>query len=672
MPEAILKPAASPPASPPRSAGASPARLSPLDDPAATAMGATLRFDGRGAAFRVWAPRARRVHLVGGFGGREDWAPTEANRLFREADGRRWSGFHGQAREGDPYKFWIEGDGSEGFKRDPYARELSTHPPYPNANCLIRSPARYRWRAKDWRPPAFTDLILYQLHVGTFHGPDRPNRVATLLDVALRLDYLADLGVTGLQLLPVVEFSSPRSLGYDGSDLFSPEMDYTLEGDEALGYLPALNARLAALGQPPLDRQEILAPADQLKILVDLAHLHGIAVLLDVVYNHAGFQIKDQDESLWFFDRETNGDPNRSLYFTDRDHTGPVFAYWNADVRQFLIDNAVFFLTEFRCDGLRYDQTSVIDVDGGEGGRRFLRDVTDTTRFVRPETIQIAEYWPRNPNVTAPRGEGGYGFDATWSDGLREALRGAVAQASGGEGAFVDIGAVARELTNPGFRDPWRAVNCVESHDEVYVGREPRVARLADGVDPRSWHGRSRSRAALSLLLAAPGIPMIFMGQEILEDRTWSDNAGFHREHLVDWSRLDSGDRASVDLHRCCREMIATRRRLPALREGAARVFHVDEAARLLALHRWLEGGEDVVVLFTLAERTRWRHRVGLPRGGRWAEVFNSDVHDHWVNPWAAGNGGAVQAEPHPADGFGWSAEVVVPANAVIVLAAEG
>lgn len=631
-----------------------------------TPMGATLI--GGGATFRVWAPRARDVYLVGEFAGKPVWQARADHRLFRD-EGGYWGGFRGGVRDGDAYKFWVVGEGSAGYKRDPYARELGSDPPYPNCNCIVRAPDRYAWRSDPWRPPDFSDLVLYQLHVGTFGGQDPARRVGTFLDLTTRLDYLRDLGVNGMQLLPIVEFASPRSLGYDGSDLFSPEMDYTLEGEDARAYLDAVNAQFAHFGKPGVSAAEIETPINQIKILVDLCHLSGIAVFLDVVYNHAGYQIRGQDESIWFFDRAAGTGADDSLYFIDRDHTGPVFAYWKPEVRQFLIDNACFFAQEYHVDGLRYDQTSVIDIEARGSGWLFLRHCTETVRAHHPSTCQVAEYWPRNPFVTEATQAGGGGFDATWNDGLREAARNAIAAAANGSGAHIDLDAVARELMNPGFRDPWRAVNYVESHDEVYRGREPRVARLADGSDPRSWYARSRARVATALVLTAPGIPMLFMGQEILEDKAWSDDPTHHPETLVWWKGLEQGDRSMVDFHRCVRELIALRRNRQVLRQGLARVFHVDRSNRVLAFHRWLEGrGLDVVVVLSLAEQTRRGYRLGLPREGQWREVFNTDVYDHWVNPLVAGNGVEIWTASIPLHGLAQSAELVVPANSVFVL----
>lgn len=168
---------------------------------ARTPMGANLVAGG--ATFRLWAPRARAVHVVGAFGGRDLWAVTDANRLSPIGDGH-WAGFVSGVRSGDPYKFYVAGEGGAGHKRDPYARELSREPAYPGCNCVVRDPTEYPWHDWAWRTSSFNDLIVYQLHVGTFWGPDRQGRAARFLDVLDRLDYLADLGVTAVQLLPVV------------------------------------------------------------------------------------------------------------------------------------------------------------------------------------------------------------------------------------------------------------------------------------------------------------------------------------------------------------------------------------------------------------------------------------------------------------------------------------
>jgi 1,4-alpha-glucan branching enzyme len=264
---------------------------------------------------------------------------------------------------------------------------------------------------------------------------------------------------------------------------------------------------------------------------------------------------------------------------------------------------------------------------------------------------------------------GGAGFDVVQHDALRSALRNAVGAASGGAQLAVSLSAVAGALFPPGLDHAWRAVTCVENHDLVMAGRSPRVPALADGSDHRSWYARSRSRFATALLLTAPGIPQLFMGQEFLEDKPWDvDPNGLD---LLWWAGLTSGsDRAMVDHLRFTQDAIRLRAAQPALRGDAVHPYYVSDNDRVLAFHRWLEGrGEDVIVVATLAESTWWNYQLGFPSGGFWREVFNSDVYDNWVNPWVAGNGAGVQVNGRPLHGFAASAAVVIPANGVVVFA---
>jgi 1,4-alpha-glucan branching enzyme len=633
----------------------------------ATPMGANLT--GGGATFRVWAPRARSVHVVGRFGGTDDWEPSDGNRLARDGDGC-WAGFVAGAADGDQYKFYVIGEARRSYKRDPYARELTSNPPYPLSNCIIRAPSSYDWQDAGWRTPGFNDLVIYQFHIGTYAGPDPANRVGTFLDAVGRIDYWRALGINAVEPLPVSEFSSPRSLGYDGSDLFSPEMDYTLEGDEVDRYLARVNALFGRRGKRAVTKQQLAIPINQLKVFVDLCHLEGIAVILDVVYNHAGYQIGGQEESLWFFDWAHGPDKNQSLYFTDREHTGPVFAFWKREVRQFLIDNARFLFDEYHVDGLRYDQVSVIVSEGGESGWRFCQDCTSTLRTHRPERPNIAEYWPVDSRVPKPVSEGGAGFDAAWTDGLRTSVRDAVEAASRGRNAHVDLGRVAGALWMHGFGGKWRGVQYVESHDEVYRDRAQRIARLADGANARSWYARSRARVATAIVLAAPGIPMLFMGQEFLEDKQWADDPRHHPDLLLYWAGVNGRDRHMGDHLRFVSDLVNLRRNLPALRGEGLRIIVADDYNRVLAFQRWVEGaGGDVVVVASLNEDSLRGYRIGMPFAGHWRELFNSDLYDHFPNPGVIGNNGSVDAFPGDAHGMPAAAELTIPANSVLIFA---
>jgi len=161
-------------------------------------------------------------------------------------------------------------------------------------------------------------------------------------------------------------------------------------------------------------------------------------------------------------------------------------------------------------------------------------------------------------------------------------------------------------------------------------------------------------------------VPMLFMGQEFLEDKFWSDDPG-DNDHTLWWDGL-SQDRAMSDHLRFTRELIALRNREPAFRGGRVNVFHAHSGNRVIAFHRWVEGvGRDAVVVASLSESTYHGYQIGFPGGGQWREAFNSDVYDNWVNPQVAGNAGGVWAGGPPLHGLPASAELVLPANGLLV-----
>jgi 1,4-alpha-glucan branching enzyme len=624
-----------------------------------TPMGANLIAGG--ATFRCWAPHAKSVHVVGDF---NHQGRNEASLLTRDAQGH-WRGFIPGVKDRQRYMFYVVGEGSEGLKRDPYARELES--PFPS-QCIIRHPD-FPWHECGYVTPRFHEYVIYQLHVGTFFTPNLPGQGGTFLDVARKLPYLADLGVNALQLMPIQEFQTSFSLGYNGTDYFSPEMDFAVSDADLAPYVAAVNRLLEEKGLRPYQVKELRGEMNQLKALIDLAHVYGLAVLLDVVYNHAGGDFGDQ--SLYFFDRQhPAGGQRNSLYFTDTGHAGGlVFDFAKPEVRDFLIQNAKFFLTEYRVDGFRYDQVSVIDHDGAPEGWRFCQDLTSTVHAQRPETVHHAEYWDVNPFIVAPPPVGA-GFDTTLTDGLRIAIRDVIGNASAPDERPLNMTGLAKSLWPEGFHEPWRFVQGPENHDIVYRGREQRIARLGDPDHPRSWFARSRARVATGLSLTAPGIPMLFMGQEFLEDKQWADDFVTHPELLLHWSGLEQGDRQMIDHLRFTRELLQVRRRLPALRGEGFRAAHVHDQNRVLTFHRWVEGqGHDLLVVVHLADFTRVGYRLGFPAGGDWREVFNSDAYENWINAGVAGNSGRVTAGPQPLHGFAYSAAVVLPANSILIFA---
>lgn len=651
--------------------------LSQQNITAATPTGAHLAQGG--ATFKVWAPRATAVYLNGRFAGISHDQRTPDRLLARDARGY-WTGFQLAAADGDSYTFWVTGTGTSGYKRDPYAAELGPAGAFPNCYAVLRSTGSYPWHDTGFRIPDFSDIVIYQVHIGTY-AIANPGVSSNFLDVAGKVPYLAALGINMLQPLPMYEQEANPGMGYGGADLFSPDFPYVADATALPGYLATINGLLATKGLAPLALADIASAPAQLKVLVDLCHVHGVAVAFDVVYNHAGgFTVNGtlDDNCIYYFDRVADvGNNNDSLYFTDQDRGtgGLAFAMWNQDVCRLLEDNAQYYIGEFHADGLRYDEISILLSTNQANGWAFCRTLTTALRAAKPRLLQNAEFWPGEfgdiptsvQPILQPASEGGAGFDVVQHDALRSVLRAAIGSASYGASASVSMSAIAAGLYPPGLDHAWRAVTCIENHDLVMAGRNPRIPVLADPIDPRSWYARSRSRVAAGLLLTAPGIPQLFMGQEFLEPQPWDTNP--IGPNLLDWTALNAGDKVMTDYLRFTQDLVRLRSDQPALRSDTVHPYYVSDTDRVLAFHRWLPSGKDVIVVATLAESTWWNYDLGFPIGGFWQEVFNSDVYDTWVNPWVAGNGGGVQANGPPMHGFSASASVVIPANAIVVFA---
>jgi 1,4-alpha-glucan branching enzyme len=624
-----------------------------------TPMGANLLADG--ATFRVWAPNATAVYIQGDFNSQLQDDTT----LLNEIGNGHWAGFVAGAKGGQRYMFCIAGKGSSGPKRDPYARAI-TDTDYP-WKCIIIDPA-FPWHDQAFVTPQFSDFVIYQLHIGVYDPPSPPND-GTFLDVAAKIPYLSALGITAVQLLPIQEFETQFSQGYNGVDYFSPEMRFAVDDSALPPYLAQVNGLLAAKGLAPYMLNDLMGAPNQLRALVDLFHCYGIAVMFDVVYNHAGGGFDDQ--SIYFFDRQAGTDDNNnSLYFTARGFVGGlVFDYSKPDVCAFLIDNAKFFIEEYHVDGFRYDEVSTIDHLGQPHGWSFCQDLTSTLKFVKPEVISHAEYWQVNPLVvqSVPAGAG---FDTTLTDGLRNIIRDVIGNASQPDERPLNMDALAASMWPGGFGQEWQFVQGPENHDLVYRGNSQRITQLSDPADPRSWYATSRSRVAMGICLTAPGIPMLFMGQEFLENKQWADDMVNYQDLLLYWPGLNTGDKKMSDFLHFTTDMIHLRWQYPALRGQGFSVVHTDNNNRVCAFHRWIEGeGNDIVVVISLANNDHYGYRIGFPWGGTWKEAFNSDVYENWVNPNVCGNGGQVTVDEQPYDGLGYSAALTLPANSVLVFA---
>jgi 1,4-alpha-glucan branching enzyme len=623
-----------------------------------TPMGANL-VEG-GATFRVWAPNALAVYVNGDFN-----SPLQDDTtLLNNIGNGHWAGFVPNVTDRQEYMFYVEGEGSSGPKRDPWARELVM--PFPG-KCIIRDPA-FPWHETGYQTPAFSDFVIYQLHVGVFYAPRVPV-MGTFLDVAAKVPYLASLGITIIQLLPIQEFVTVFSMGYNNQDFFSPEMEFGVSDTDLPPYLANMNDLLAAKGQIPYSLEDLTGPMNQLKALIDICHVYGLGVIFDQVYNHAGGGF--DDESLYFMDRQLTGDDANSLYFTATSFAGGlVFDYAKPEVRDFLIGNAEFFLDEYRIDGFRYDEVSAIDHLGAPRGWPFCQSLTTALKAQYPSKINHAEYWPFQV-LTVDSPPAGIGFNTSLSDTLRIALRAAIAEASVPNDDPLDMNSLVQSLWPPQFQS-WQFVQGPENHDLVYMDHSDKVARmpaLSDPSNSRSWYATSRSRVSTGITMTAPGIPMLFMGQEFLEDKYWSDNYQKYPDLFINWGGLNT-EKQMTDFLLYTSDIIKLRWSHPALRSSGFSVIQTNNSNRVIAYERWVPGiGNNLVIVVSLNNSNQFGYRVGFPLGGAWQEVFNSDYYENYPNPNICGNGGQVDAEPQPWDDLIYSAIINLPANGLLIFA---
>jgi 1,4-alpha-glucan branching enzyme len=583
----------------------------------------TILFPG-GVAFRVWAPFASSVCAAGTF---NQWSPS-ANPFASEGNGY-WSVEVPGAGIGDEYQFVIR-NGVQPliWHKNPYASEVANS----SGNAIIHDP-NFDWTGDDFAMPPWHELVIYEMHVGTFN--DAPGTgPGTFEEITPKLPYLRDLGINAIEIMPVAEFPMDYSWGYNPADPFSVE---------------------TALGGP-----------QGLYRFVKAAHAQGIAVLLDVVYNHFG----PGDLDLWRFDGWSDGDHNGGIYFYDhaRAHTdwGDTRPdYGRPEVRQYLRDNALFWLNQYRLDGLRLDSVSNIRSVAGRDlpdGWSLLQWIHDEIRKSQPWKITVAEDLQNNEWITKDTGGGGAGFGSQWDAAFVHPIRTAIITA---DDAARDMWAVNDALYHGYNGDAVRRVIYTESHDEVANGH----SRVPEEIWPGnagSWFSRKRSTLGAALVFTAPGIPMIFQGQEFLED-------GYFRDTVpLDWAKL----KTYAGIQALYRDLIRLRRnwfdQTRGLRGQNLNVHHVNNTDKLIAFHRWENGGpgDDVVVVANFADRGYDSYTLGFPRAGQWRVRLNSDWQGYSAD---FGNqlGYDTEASPGSVDAMPFQANVGLGPYSVLILSQD-
>jgi 1,4-alpha-glucan branching enzyme len=542
-------------------------------------MGAIVHPEG--VAFRVWAPNADQVFLRGEFNAWSD----DAHPLEHEANGYWYINIPG-AKAGQEYQYLIINGEQRLYRRDPYARQVTNS----SGNSVIYDPAAFDWQGDDFTLPPFNELVIYEMHVGSFFT-EGDGKAGEFSDAEEKFGHLKHLGVNVIQVMPVAEFAGDFSWGYNPADIFAVESTY---------------------GGP-----------DAYKAFVRAAHKAGLGVIQDVVYNHFG----PSDLNLWQFDG-WNQDGKGGIYFyndwraeTPWGATRPD--YGREEVRSFIRDNVIMWLEEYHIDGLRADMTAYIrSVDGSEAsslkdGWSLMRKINSEIRQRFPRVITIAEDLHSLPAITQSDLEGGAGFHAQWDGNFVHPVRKAVTQV---QDEWRSMDALRDAILHSYDSDAFRRVIYSESHDEVANGKT-RLPQAIDPDDPKGWYARKRSTLAAGLVFTSPGIPMLFQGQEFIEGLWFRDDVP------LDW-HLNTEFHGIVRLYR---DLVALRRNLQGNTRGLqgqfTNFFHTNDANDLIAFQRFDQHGpgDDVIVVLNFGAAPKTDYVIGLPDAGIWKLRFNSD-----------------------------------------------
>jgi 1,4-alpha-glucan branching enzyme len=584
-----------------------------------------------GVAFAVWAPNAERVSVIGAWNG---WAPDASPLRLIEGTGV-WHGVITEARPGHVYKYRIVSSfgGMVLEKADPYGFMHETPP----RTASIVTKNGYVWRDAAWlsarkdRDALDAPLSIYEVHAGSWKRvPEDGFRSLNYSELAEELpEYVARLGFTHVELMPVMEHPFFGSWGYQVSGYFAPSHRYGTDED--------------FMG------------------LVDALHARGIGVILDWVPAH----FPTDGHSLGFFDGThlyEHADPRQGFH---PEWHSFIFNYERNEVRSFLLSSAMFWLDRFHADGIRVDGvSSMLYLDYGRrpgewisnrnGGREnlaavdFLRELNTTVYREHPDVQMIAEEATAWPLVSKPIEVGGLGFGLKWDMGwMHDTLR------------YMAFDPLFRshhhnELT---FRSMYAFVEnyiLPLSHDEVVYGKGSLLRKMpGDG-----WQKFASLRLLFSYMWALPGKKLLFMGGEFGQWNEWNHDGS------LDWHLLQSQPHGQIA------RTVGTLNHLykthPALHRGDA-LSHgfewIDGSNARDSVLSFMRRGDDerdvVVVALNFTPLPHFHYRIGVPRAGRWIEIMNSDAKE--LGGSGQGNFGVVESRSTPWNGRRQSINVILP-----------
>ena len=601
-------------------------------------LGAHLVHDGNqtGVHFAVWAPNAKRVSVVGDFNGWKE----EAHPLDRQENSGLWAAFIPNVRESAAYKYYITPrTGTALYKPDPFG---FYHEVKPERASLVWD-ISYEWNDEQWmanrhkRTALDSPVSIYEVHLGSWmRVPEEGNRPLTYREVAPRLaEYVQRLGFTHVEFLPLMEHPFYGSWGYQTTGYFAPTSRY---------------------GTP-----------QDLMFLIDYLHQHEIGVILDWVPSH----FANDEHGLALFDGTPIYEPQDIAQARHPDWHSCVFNYSRPEVRSFLLSSAFFWLDKYHADGLRVDGVaSMLYLDysrrPGEwvpnerGGREnlaaidFLRQLNSQIYRTWPDAQTFAEESTAWPMVSRPTYGGGLGFGFKWDMGfMHDTLK------------YFSIEPVRRkyhhnELTFRGMYAFNENFVLPFSHDEVVHGKGSLLSRMPGD----EWRRFANLRLLFGYMFLQPGKKLLFMGNEFAQWREWNHDLS------LDWHL--SNQPAHAGVQKWITDLNLLYRREAALYEtdafssGFEWIDCHDAAQSTISwLRRNHSHKEELVVVCNFTPEPRHNYRVGVPQGGRWQELLNSNARDYGGS--GHGNFGGIDARPFQWHGRPYTLTITLPPLGLVV-----
>jgi len=591
-----------------------------------------------GTVFGVWAPNAEAVSVVGDFNG---WS-RGADALTPRGSSGIWEGFLPGIGPGEIYKFHVHSNqgGYQVDKGDPFATFWEVPP---KTGSVVWDPA-YEWSDAAWMSGraganAFdAPMSVYEVHLGSWMR-DADGTWLGYRELAPRLaEHVRSLNFTHVELLPVMEHPFYGSWGYQTTGYFAPTSRY---------------------GTP-----------QDLMFLIDHLHQQGIGVILDWVPSH----FASDEFGLAFFDGThlfEHADPRQGFH---PDWGSYIFNYGRSEVRSFLLSSAMHWLDRYHADGLRVDAVaSMLYLDysrkAGEwvpnefGGREnlraveFLRRLNTAVYTEHPDVQSAAEESTAWPMVTRPAESGGLGFGFKWDMGwMHDTLQ------------YLSKDAIYRMYNHDTIT--FRMIYAFTenyvlplSHDEVVHGKGSLLAKMPGD----EWQKLANLRLLYAYQFAQPGKKLLFMGGELAQWGEWNHEAS------LDWSLLEQPSHAAM--RQLVADLAALHREVPALHEldhdaaGFEWIDASDRTASVVSFLRKDRGGRPVLFVANFTPVPRHRYRIGVPSGGRWRELLNTDAETYGGS--GQGNYGGLDADEVTMHGRPWSLPLVLPPLGAVLMTPE-